>query len=238
MSKKPVKRFERVEVIYNSERWRLLDELRSLAMELMETLDRYHISSIVYGSIARGDVTENSDVDVFVFNPPSSFILEAALESAGIEVQRRIIVQATPTYAIKGVLEIDDRRSISFPLVKLLSVERGFYKFGGEIDLKGLKEGKRVCGVDKRLMLIEPTPKGHFESSVVGNEEETAKILQLPVEVIRNRVRTLLRRDKVGRTGVFLQRELRADETFEGVLKRLMDSIPSVRRRVRFSEGD
>jgi len=200
---------------------------------LMEKLNRFNIPSIVYGSVARGDVSETSDVDIFVYNPPSSFILETALESAGIKPIRRLIVQATPQYAIKGVLEIDERLSVSFPLVKMRSVERGLYKFGGEADLQTLREGKRVCGVDKRLMLIQPTVRGHLESSVVGNEEYAAKVLKVPVEVVRNRVRILLRRDDIGRTGIFIQRELAPDETFELALKKLAEENPAVRRRLR-----
>ncbi|HDN62837.1 MAG TPA: DNA polymerase subunit beta, partial [Candidatus Bathyarchaeota archaeon] len=144
MAKKVARKGEVREVVYDETRWRLLDELRSVAIDLMEKLNRFNIPSIVYGSVARGDVSETSDVDIFVYNPPSSFILETALESAGIKPIRRLIVQATPQYAIKGVLEIDERLSVSFPLVKMRSVERGLYKFGGEADLQTLREGKRV----------------------------------------------------------------------------------------------
>lgn len=231
-----MKRFEHIEVIYDEGRWRLLRELRLSTIDLMEKLDRFNISSVVYGSIARGDVNEKSDIDIFVFNPPSSFILETSLERANVSIQRRIIVQATPTYGIKGVLEVDERRSISFPLVKLRSIERGLYRFGGEIDLPLLRNDVRVCGVDKRLMLIEPTLRGHLESSVVGNEVTVANKLNIPLNVVQNRVRILLRRDEVGRTGVFLEEELTSEETFEMALKRLKDHIPAVRRRVKNSE--
>ena len=115
------------------------------------------------------------------------------------------------------------------------SLERGLYQFGGEVTLSQLKEGKRVSGVDKRLMLIEPTSRGHLESSVVGNEEYTAKILRIPVDVVRSRVRILLRRDTIGRTGIFIEREVPSDETFELALKRLAEEIPAVRRRVKIS---
>ena len=201
MAKKVAKKGEVREVIYDEARWRLLGELRNSAVDLMEKLNRFNIPSIVYGSVARGDVSENSDVDIFVYNPPSSFVLETALEAADIKPMRRLIVQATPQYAIKGVLEIDERLSVSFPLVRMRSVERGLYRFGGEADLQTLREGKRVCGVDKRLMLIQPTSRGHLESSIVGNEEYAAKVLKIPVEVVRNRVRILLRRDDIEGTG-------------------------------------
>jgi predicted nucleotidyltransferase len=236
MTKKTVIRAERVEVFYDSKHWELLRELRSKAAELMEILEDSHVSSIVHGSIARGDVSETSDIDVFVSDMLSSFAIEASLERAGVNINRRIIVQATPSYAIKGYIEIDECRTISFPLAKLRSVEENFYKFSGQLSLSNLKQNLRVSGVDKRLMLIEPTPKGHFESSITGREENVAHLLGVPPETVLNRSRALSRRDQIGRTGVFIKRELTPDETFEMVLKKLVDHNPAVRRRMKLSE--
>ena len=236
MAKKPVKRAERVEVVYDERRWELLRDLRSKAVQLMEILDRAHLRSIVHGSIARGDVSEKSDIDVFLPDPPSSFIVETVLERSGIPVHRRIVVQATPLYAVKGYIEIDKQRCVSFPLVKLRPVEKDFYKFGGEASLSMLKERVRVSGVDKRLMLIEPTPEGHVESTVVGQEETVAHVLGVSLNTVLDRVHALLRRDEVGRTGVFIERELSPDETFEMVLKKLADENPAVRRRLKLYE--
>jgi len=236
MARKPFRRAERIEVFYERKRWELLSELRAKALEIMEALNSFHLNSVVHGSIARGDVNPKSDIDVFVFDAPSSFIVETALEKAGIPINRKVIVQATPSYAIKGYIEIDTQRSVSFPLVKLRPVERDFYKFGGEASLNMLKKNVRVPGVDKRLMLIEPTPTGHVESSIVGREEEVASLLNISVETVLDRVRALTRRDEVGRTGVFLERELAPDETFEMLLKKLADKNPAIRRRLRLYE--
>ncbi len=236
MAKKPVTRAERLEVVYENSQWKLLKDLRCKAVQIMETLDRFHLPSIVHGSIARGDVSEKSDIDVFVSDPPSSFIIETALERAGVSVNRRIVVQATPLYAVKGYIEIDKQRCVSFPLAKLRSVERDFYKFSGEVSLSMLKNDVRVSGVDKRLMLIEPTPDGHIESSIVGREETIAHLLGISVETVLDRVHALLRRDEVGRTGVFIERELSPDETFEMALKKLADQNPAVRRRLKLFE--
>ena len=236
MTKKPVKRAERVEVIYDKKRWDLLREFRVKTVQIMEILDKFHLRSIVHGSIARGDVSKTSDIDIFLPDSPSSFILETALERSGVPVDRRIVVQATPLYAVKGYIEIDNQRCISFPLVKLRPVEKDFYKFGGEASLSMLRKDVRVPGVDKRLMLIEPTPEGHVESTIVGREEEVANLLGVFLNTVLDRVRALLRRDKVGRTGVFIERELSPNETFELVLKKLADQNPAVRRRLKFFE--
>jgi len=53
---------------------------------------------------------------------------------------------------------------------------------------------------------------------------------------VLDRVHALLRRDDVGRTGVFIERELMSDETFEMALKKLAESKPEVRRRLKFYE--
>ncbi len=236
MAKKPTRRAERVEVIYSPRRWELLKALRLEALKVMRALDRFKIHGIVHGSIARGDVNPKSDVDVFIPDIHSSFLVEEALERADIPIVRRVMIQATPSYAVKGYVEVGERRSISFPLVKLRPLERDFYKFGGELDLKALERGARVPGVDKRLMLIEPIERGHVESSIVGREEEVARLLSVSVDVVQDRVRALIRRDEIGRTGVFLERELASSETFELALKLLADVNPAIRRRVKLHE--
>jgi predicted nucleotidyltransferase len=42
-----------------------------------------------------------------------------------------------------------------------------------------------------------------------------------------------LKRDAVGRTGVFVKKELESDETFELALKRLSEENPAVRRKLK-----
>jgi hypothetical protein len=134
---------------------------------------------------------------------------------------------------MKAHIEIDGQTSVTFPLMQMRKVEREFYRFGGELSLAQLKADLRVVGVDKRLMLIEPNAEGHAESSIIGNEETTVKMLGISVDTVRDRVHALMKRDAVGRTGVFLKKELSSDETFELALKRLSDFNPAVRRRMK-----
>jgi len=235
MTKKPVKRADRAEVIYSEKRWKLLQRLREEAVEIMEAFEKVSLNCVTHGSIGRGDVSAESDIDVFIPNPLGSFLIESAVERAGLTVNQRILVQATPSYAAKGYIELDPQRVISFPLMKMRPLERDFYRFGGEATLQTLNEKKRVAGVDKRLMLIEPSDQGHVESSIIGRENAVAKLLNVSVEAVLDRVHALLRRDEVGRTGGFIKRELRPDETFEMVLQRLADENPAVRRRLKIS---
>ena len=232
MSIKPTKRPDTKEVTYTAARWELLKTFREAAVLVMNALGAFHLGSIVHGSLARGDVNRRSDVDVFIPEVQNSFLVETALEKAKIPINFRFIVQATPSYAMKAHIEINECTTVSFPLMEMRRVEREFYQFGGEVNLVQLKENVRVAGVDKRLMLIEPTEKGHVESSVVGREEFAAKILGVTAETVLDRVHALLKRDAVGRTGVFVKRELAEDETFELALKKLSELNPAVRRRM------
>ena len=233
MAVKPSKNSSYTEVIYTAERWKQLSNYREKAIEIISALEKFHLSAVTHGSIARGDVTKKSDIDVFIPETQNSFLVETALEKAGIPINTRLIVQATPNYAMKAHIEVDEQTTISFPLMQMRRVEREFYRFGGEANLSQLKAGNRVSGVDKRLMLIEPTEKGHTESSIIGREESAAKILGISAETVLDRVHTLIKRDSVGRTGVFVKRELAQDETFELALKKLSENNPAVRRRMK-----
>lgn len=233
MAVKPTKGGEYQEVTYTSARWAQLHALRAKALPVMAALEASHLPSTVHGSLARGDVKESSDIDIFIPEVQSSFQVETALEKANINCNRRFLVQATPNYAMKAHIEIDETTIVTFPLMEMRRVEREFYQFGGEANLTQLKAEARVVGVDKRLMLIEPTEKGHIESSIVGKEEYAAKRLGISTETVLDRVHALLKRDSIGRTGVFLKRELSSDETFEGVLKKLAEANPAVRRRIK-----
>ncbi len=233
MAVKPTKHGEYKEVTYSSLRWQQLKELRRKAIWVMEALDALHLHSLTHGSIARGDVKLRSDVDVFIPEIQNSFQVETALEKEKIPINLRLIVQATPSYAMKAHIEVDEQTTVSFPLMEMRRVEREFYRFGGEANLNKLKSNVRVAGVDKRLMLIEPTETGHVESCIVGQEEFAAKILDVSAETVLDRVHALLKRDAVGRTGVFVKKELLQDEPFELALKKLSEMNPAVRRRMK-----
>lgn len=219
-------------VVYDDARWRLLASLRKEAMKIMEALTRAGLPCIVHGSIARGDVKPESDIDVFVPIPVPSYRVEFALEATGYKVQQKLIVQATPSSTPKAylVLDVEEKRVVSFPLAKLAKREYEFYYFGGALDLRGLVEGRRVPGVDKRLMLIEPIREGHRESPVVGREAEVARIVGVSVDTVLERVRVLTRRDEVGRTGVFVKVVLGPEENVEDTARRISRENPHFRR--------
>lgn len=223
-----------IEVIYDPSRWRLLEGFRRQGITIMDALSSRGIASAIYGSVARGDVNEDSDADVIIPYVVSSHTVELALDISGFKIHSRRIAQATPSHTPKAhiFLDSEEKQCVTFPLVSFQTLELEFYRFGGLLELKELKEEKRVPGCDKRLMLIEPTSRGHFESPIEGREAEVAEIVGVSVNIVNERVRVLKRRKRVGRTGIVLSANLGDEEVFEEVLKRLAESNPVVRRRL------
>ena len=228
MAKKPELLHDSRRVHYDEAHWNLLMALRVKAIEVLSKLDSAGLRALIYGSLARGDVTKSSDIDIMIPYPVSSYKIELAV-GQGL---KRELVQATPSMVLKGHIYLENEVTVSFPLFKMRPREEGFYQWGGQLELDQLRSDIRVPGVDKRLLLIIPTEEGHIEQGVIGNETETAKAIGVDIGVAKERVRVLTRRDSVGRTGVYLTQELRPDESFEEVAKSLQDDDPALRRTI------
>jgi hypothetical protein len=230
---RPVKVADTAEVLYDEKRWALFKQLRERTKKIMLALSRRSVASIVHGSVARGDVDPKSDVDIFVPSVVRSYEVELALGDAGFVPIEREIVVATPWQLPKAHIYLDKNSSVTFPLTKLKRLEVEFYYFGGAIDLRQVERGSRAAGVDKRLMLIEPTPRGHVESQVIGREAEVAKRIGVGQDIVRERVQVLTRRSDVGHTGVFIERKLAPDEAFEAVMQQLLNENPEMKIRLK-----
>ncbi|OYT33828.1 nucleotidyltransferase [Archaeoglobales archaeon ex4484_92] len=221
----------RKRINYTEEHWEILRKKRTRAMEIMEELRKFGIESIVYGSVARGDVNPRSDVDLFIPEVIPSYKVEIALD--GFEVLEKRIVQATPNYAIKGEFILSNETTVSFPLVQMKEREMDFYKFGGCISYEELLDERRVPGVDKRLVLIIPTSNGHREVPLSEiHPSGAAKILGVSIEIVLERIRVLTRRREVGRTGIFLCETVPSNEGLEHALRKIASRNPAVRRRI------
>ncbi|TFG12162.1 nucleotidyltransferase [Candidatus Thorarchaeota archaeon] len=229
MTEKPEELHEQRTVVYSEDKWELLAHLRERALQVLEKAKSVNIRGWAYGSLARGDVTESSDIDIIIPYVVPSYKIEMVL-GRGI---LREIVQATPSSVLKAHIHLDQKTVISFPLFKMMSREIEFYKWGGQVDEEKIASKKRVPGVDKRLILIQPTQKGHIESGVIGYENRVAKKLGVSPSVAKERVRVLTRRDEVGRTGVYLSKVVEENRSFEEVAKQLIDRDPAIRRTMK-----
>ncbi|MBN1785924.1 MAG: nucleotidyltransferase domain-containing protein [Candidatus Methanofastidiosa archaeon] len=228
MKKKTVA-YHREDIIYDNEHWETLKILRDEALTVMESIAMY--CPIAYGSVARGDVHKGSDIDIFIPIGISSYILDIALDRFGII--EKTIAMATPWHLIKAHITLSNGATVTFPLVEFMNFEREFYYFGGAVGIDDIVHGRRVPGIDKRLMLIEPTEKGHIGTEITGNESMAAKIVGVPIEVIRERQQVLNRRDRVGRTGIYLKKHIAPDENIEAELKKLADKDTNIKRRYK-----
>ncbi|MEM4799664.1 MAG: nucleotidyltransferase domain-containing protein [Sulfolobales archaeon] len=220
------------EVLYSEEHMRILKDLREKSVRILSHLERKSLKGFVHGSVARGDVNRYSDIDIVILDMVNPALLSAAIEELGGYSHAEIIM-ATPSHTPKIYFYLDSQESIviSTSLGRLGLVEAEFYRFGGVLDLRGLLRNERVPGVDKRLMLIIPTEKGHVERSIIGYESEVARILGISIETVLDRVRALTRRDEHGRTGVFIKRRILYGEPVENVIDRLCREEPVFRRR-------
>ena len=215
-------------VEYTERHWKLLAEKRGKALEVISTLHKISLEGFVYGSVARGDVNEDSDVDVVVFYPD---ILKLDL----IEADHKFIIQATPYSTPKAYISLDpdEKTVISFPLAKMSRKEIEFYYFGGLVSEKDIEKGVRVPGVNKKLMLIIPTEKGHIEVPLKGNEDYAVKVLKnVSYDTILEREYLLTKREERGHTGVFLKYVLDRDESFESAIRNLYKSNKFFRRAI------
>ena len=233
MGRTKVDRYAEREVIYSPFHWNILREKRDLATEVLEYLASNGITGYIFGSVARGDIHQHSDIEIIV---PKHELLSYVniILSNKFSIVEIEITQATPKTAMKLTFHLGNSVDVVIPVVPLTQLEHEFYKYGGIIGLPEAKNFKnRVSGVDKRLCIIIPTEAGHIEYSILGRESEVAKILGITTAIIEERKRMLLKRDTIGRTGVFINIRLNPSENIYRVIKGLKDKNPIVRRLFR-----
>ena len=217
---------------YTENQWTLFHSKRNLVKLISAPLDNGGLKFLIYGSMARGDVNPLSDIDIILLQRLSSFQIESILDQGNVQIVGKEIVQATPGDAIKGHIYLPNETTLTFFLSDANEVSFEFYKFGGAIDSVMLEKDIRTPGVTKRLTLIIPNEKGHREVNLIGNESYAQKLLGVHPKIIEVRKRVLEKRDKTGRTGVFLKKSLTCDQNFEEQLKKIADSNPIVRRKL------
>jgi hypothetical protein len=190
------------------------------------------LNPIIYGSIARGDVHNDSDIDIVIIQSVATYQIEIILHKNGFNNYFREIIMATPADTLKLYIYLNELESITIPLPKFDKKSREFYDFGGNINLHQLEKNIRVPGIDKRLVLIQPISDGHEEYSIIGNEHLAARQLNVSNDLINERKKVLLKREKFGKTGVYLKRSIEMYETTEDVIKKLANKKSIVRKKL------
>ncbi len=219
-------------ITYSENHLKLLHQKRERSKLLLEMFFKEGLNPFIYGSIARGDVHNDSDIDIVLIQSIAPYQIEIILDKNGFNNYFREIIMATPTDTLKLYIYLNELESITIPLSKFDKKSREFYDFGGKINLNQIKNSIRVPGLDKRLVLIQPTSDGHEEYSIIGNENLAAKQLNVSIDLINERKKVLLKREKKGRTGVFLKRPIAIRETTELVLKKLSNKNSIVRKKL------
>jgi len=199
-------------VIYSENHLKLLQQKRERSKTLLEMFVKEGLNPFIYGSIARQ--------------------IEIILEKNGFNNYFREIIMATPADTLKLYIYLNELESITIPLSKFNKKSSEFYDFGGKVNLNQIINRIRVPGINKKLVLIQPTSDGHEEYSIIGNENLAAKQLSVSINLINERKRVLLRREKFGKTGVFLKRSIGVGETTELVLKKLSNKHTIVRKKL------
>ncbi len=219
-------------VKYSENHLKLLHEKRERSKILLDMFAKEGLNPFIYGSIARGDVHNDSDIDIVIVQSIAPYQIEILLDKNGFNNYFREIIMATPADALKLYIYLNELESITIPLSKFEKRSKEFYDFGGKINLEQLDNNIRVPGIDKRLVLIQPITDGHEESSIIGNEHLAAKKLNISIDLINERKKVLLKREKFGKTGVFLKRPIEMNESTEDVLKKLANKKSIVRKKL------
>jgi hypothetical protein len=222
------------DIFYEDERWAVFADLRTKAMSVTGLLTQQGFETFTFGSVARGDVKPSSDIDIILTTRLPTFRVEVILNEAHLNILHKKIVQATPNDIIKAQFELEDEISLTVLLTDFTHLAFEFYRYGGAVTHAQMLENVRVPGIDKRLVLIQPTPTGHHESSVIDHPSQAANIVGVSSQIVEQRIRVLTRRDKVGRTGIFLNEEIGLDESFEEKLQELASENQLIRRRLKF----
>ncbi|MBY9010794.1 MAG: nucleotidyltransferase domain-containing protein [Candidatus Lokiarchaeota archaeon] len=219
-------------VVYSKNHLKILGEKRERSKVLLNMFAKEGLNPFIYGSIARGDVHNDSDIDIVIVQSIAPYQIEIILDKNGFKNYFREIIMATPADTLKLYIYLNELESLTIPLSKFDKRSKEFYDFGGKINLDQLNNNIRVPGIDKRLVLIQPTAEGYEEHSIIGNEHLVAKKLQVSIDLINERKRVLLKREKFGKTGVFLKRPIEINESTEDVLKKLANKKSIVRKKL------
>ncbi|ABL78053.1 nucleotidyltransferase domain-containing protein [Thermofilum pendens] len=223
---------DEVHVVYSEETWRVFRELREKARVALRCLDVLRIPVYVVGSVARGDVTRKSDVDLFLERCVAPSYVTGLLEECGFLVEKYEVIWASPQTAVKLVIHVEDNVKVTLPVTDLSPAEKEFPRFAGSVTSEDVDAGRRVAGVNKFLRFIEPTEDGHVEWSILGREEEVARRLGISLGTVLEREAMRMKRWARGKSGFLVHECLDPRLSPEDLLRRLATRNQLLRKKL------
>ncbi|GAG36225.1 unnamed protein product, partial [marine sediment metagenome] len=119
-------------VVFSKDHLKLLQEKRERSKILLDMFVKEGLNPFIYGSIARGDIHEDSDIDIVIVQSIASYQIEIILERNGYNNYFREILMATPRDTVKLYIYLNELESITIPLSKFDKKSIEFYDFGGK----------------------------------------------------------------------------------------------------------
>ena len=91
MSKEKILRDHEISVVYSDRDWLILNSKRKRAIYLLEMFAKEGLNPYIYGSVARGNVHQDSDIDIVFTDQIPSYQIEFLLGTAPCKEERNSI---------------------------------------------------------------------------------------------------------------------------------------------------
>jgi len=219
-------------VIYSEEHWEILNALRRRAVEVLTCLEALRPEPCVVGSVARGDVHKDSDIDIFFEEEVAPSIVLTRMDICRLELLWYEVIWASPSTAVKLVFQLGFNVKITVPLSPLTPAEKEFPLYAGRVFLADIRRGQRVPGVNKFLQFIQPTREGHIEWYIVGREEEVARRLGVSLATVLERKHFRLKRLREGKSGFIVHGKFDPSYPVEKAVRELAEKNSLLRRKI------
>ena len=105
-------------VTYSENRLKLLQQKRERSKSLLEMFVKEGLNPFIYGSVARGDVHNDSDIDIVLIQSIAPYQIEIILDKNGFNNYFKEIIMATPADTLKLYIYLNELESITIPLSK------------------------------------------------------------------------------------------------------------------------
>ena len=107
-------------IIYNKNHWDTLIQKRNRARKILQMFYKEGLKPLVFGSVARGDVKKDSDIDIIFPDKISTYKLEVIIDKNREYIFAKDIIQATPGDTIKANIYLSEQECLTVPLTRVI----------------------------------------------------------------------------------------------------------------------